>query len=218
MPDASDLSLVRRIEEYPVKDFFPTFELPYAHMTHERVKIADYGVHRFNHFFISRQLIALSTMWRLAYECDDARIRRFMLYMVEQCVWGMSIMARYAPTHFSQVNQYLSGVYYVPSQSVDVSPWYILSGKYERLLKSVKASWPKSDSTAVSVSLCSRQAVPDTFIDYIFTDPPFGENIYYADLNQLIEAWHRVCTNSESEAIIDQAKEKGLARVPGLDA
>ncbi len=94
---------------------------------------------------------------------------------------------------------------------MDVSPWYILSGKYDRLLKYVKASWPKTDSTAVSVSLCSRQAVPDTFIDYIFTDPPFGENIYYADLNQLIEAWHRVRTNPESEAIIDQAKEKGLS-------
>ena len=39
-------------------------------------------MHRFNHFFISRQLIALSTMWRLAYECNDARIRRFMVYMV----------------------------------------------------------------------------------------------------------------------------------------
>ena len=97
-----------------------------------------------------------------------------------------------------------------------MSPWYILSGKYDRLLKSVKASWPKTDSTAVSVSLCSRQAVPDTYIDYIFTDPPFGENIYYADLNQLIEAWHRVRTNSESEAIIDQAKEKGLSEYQDL--
>ena len=101
VPDAKDLSLVRRIEEHPIKDFFPTFELPYAGiMTHERVKIADYGVHRFNHFFMPRQLIALSTVWRLAYECDDARIRRFMLYMVEQCVWGMSIMARYAQPIF----------------------------------------------------------------------------------------------------------------------
>ena len=52
-----------------------------------------------------------------------------MLFMVEQVIWGMSVLARYAPTHFSQVNQYLAGVYYVPSQTSEVSPWYILDGK-----------------------------------------------------------------------------------------
>ena len=41
--------------------------------------------------------------------------------------------------------------------------------------------------------------------------PPFGENIYYADLNFLVEAWHRVlATNAEPEAIVDRAKDKSL--------
>jgi DNA modification methylase/DNA-directed RNA polymerase subunit RPC12/RpoP len=215
-PDAADLALVKRVEELTVKDFFPSDELPYAHMTHERVKVADYGVHRFHHFFFPRQLASLSAMWRLASQSSEHRTRQFMQFMVEQCIWGMSVMARYAPTHFSQVNQYLSGVFYVPSQSVDVSPWYILSGKYDRLLKSVKASWPKHRSTAVSVSPCCRQDAPDASIDYIFTDPPFGENIYYADLNQLIETWHRVRTEATSEAIIDKAKKKGLSEYQDL--
>jgi hypothetical protein len=52
--------------------------------------------------------------------------------------------------------------------------------------------------------------MPDKSIDYIFTDPPFGENIYYADLNYLVESWHRVWTSAEPEAIIDYAKRKGL--------
>ena len=47
-------------------------------------------------------------------------------------------------------------------------------------------------------------------MDYIFTDPPFGENIYYADLNFLVESWHGVLTNAEPEAIIDRFKKKGL--------
>jgi len=47
-------------------------------------------------------------------------------------------------------------------------------------------------------------------IDYIFTDPPFGENIYYADLNFLVESWHRVITNAGPEAIVDKFKKKGL--------
>ena len=52
--------------------------------------------------------------------------------------------------------------------------------------------------------------LPDNVVDYVFTDPPFGENIYYADLNYLLESWHRVRTATTSEAIIDRAKGKTL--------
>ena len=215
-PSHADLALLKRIEGIPVKDFFPSFELPYAHMTHERVRVADYGVYRFHHFFFARQLHSLAAMWRIASAHHDRRIRNFLLFMVEQCIWGMSIQNRYSPSHFSQVNRYLSGVLYVPSQTSEVSPWYILDGKYDRLMKSVKTSWPKQSSTAVSVTPCCRQALPDASIDYIFTDPPFGENIYYADLNQLVEAWHQVRTEAAEEAIIDQAKKKGLSQYQDL--
>ena len=53
--------------------------------------------------------------------------------------------------------------------------------------------------------------LPDNSIDYIFTDPPFGENIYYADLNFLVESWHGVTTNAQPEAIIDKFKNKALS-------
>lgn len=52
--------------------------------------------------------------------------------------------------------------------------------------------------------------LPDSSIDYIFTDPPFGENIFYADLNFLVESWHGVTTDAQPEAIIDRFKNKAL--------
>jgi hypothetical protein len=108
------------------------------------------------------------------------------------------------------VNQYLTGVYYVGSQIVDVSPWYILDGKLE-CLKTAFAPMPsKLGLAAVITGDCAAFPVSDDSIDYLFTDPPFGENIYYADLNYLVESWHRVLTRTEPEAIVDQAKKKGL--------
>ena len=44
----------------------------------------------------------------------------------------------------------------------------------------------------------------------MFTDPPFGENIFYADLNFQLESWHRVVTATDSEAIVDKFKNKAL--------
>jgi 16S rRNA G966 N2-methylase RsmD len=215
-PDSNDIAVLKRVDGQRLTDFFPAYELPYAHMTHERVKVADYGVHRFHHFFFPRQLASLAAMWRIASSTGDRRIRNFMLFMVEQCIWGMSIQNRYSPSHFSQVNRYLSGVIYVPSQTSEVSPWYILDGKYDRLLTAAGESWSKQHSSVTSVSPCCRQTVSDNRVDYIFTDPPFGENIYYADLNQLVEAWHRVLTDAAGEAIIDQAKQKGLLEYQDL--
>jgi adenine-specific DNA methylase len=42
----------------------------------------------------------------------------------------------------------------------------------------------------------------DASVDYIFTDPPFGSNIYYSDMSLFHEAWLGSVTNSESEAVV----------------
>jgi len=52
--------------------------------------------------------------------------------------------------------------------------------------------------------------ISDNSIDYIFTDPPFGANRMYSELNFLWEAWLRVYTNSQPEAIQNKAQNKGL--------
>ncbi len=52
-----------------------------------------------------------------------------------------------------------------------------------------------------------------TFIQfgrYIFTDPPFGSNLMYSELNFIWEAWLRVITNNKSEAVINNTQRKGL--------
>jgi len=40
----------------------------------------------------------------------------------------------------------------------------------------------------------------------VFVDPPFGSNIYYADLAYLVESWHRVWTDATGEAIVNQSR------------
>ena len=64
------------------------------------------------------------------------------------------------------------------------------------------------DTTCITTADCGRFEVPASSVDYVCTDPPFGENIYYADLNFLVESWHRVLTNTDPEAIVDRARRK----------
>lgn len=44
--------------------------------------------------------------------------------------------------------------------------------------------------------------VPAESIDYVFTDPPFGSNIFYSDMNLFHEAWLGHVTDHASEAVV----------------
>lgn len=96
------------------------------------------------------------------------------------------------------------------SQHAECSPWYILEGKLGRLAKAFQNYRPHMGSAVVNTGSAASMPLPDQSIDYIFTDPPFGENIYYSDLNLLVESWHGVKTNSSPEAIVDRVKNKGI--------
>ena len=185
------------------------------HMTHERARLDYSGITHIHHFFLPRAAQAMSTLWRKAKSQPDARIREMLLFMVEQAIWGLSVLNRYKPIQHgqpggSQVNQALNGVYYVAAQHAECSPQYNLGGKLDRLVKAFGNYRTNSGSAAVTTGTATRLPLQNATIDYIFTDPPFGENIYYADLNYLVESWHRVTTDANPEAIIDRCKKKGL--------
>ena len=208
--DERDRDTLRKIEELDLSPEVPNGKLPYMHMTHERARMDRVGITHLHHYFIPRAAHALAAMWRRANACKGRRLRNILLFFVEQAIWGMSLLNRYGPSHYSQVNRQLSGVYYIGAQISEVSPWYILAGKLRRMSKAFAKYRPRH-TTTVSTSDCSFTRLPDNSIDYVFTDPPFGENIYYADLNYLVESWHRARTASQTEAIIDQANGKTIA-------
>ncbi|MFZ5823439.1 MAG: DNA methyltransferase [Bacillota bacterium] len=215
VPDDEDLRLLADLSASPVPFRVPSTPIPYMHMSHERARLDLAGITHVHHFFMLRPLLALGYLWEQAEQITDVRLRNAVLFLVEQAVWTMSILNRYRPTGFSQVNQYMTGVYYVPSQISEVSPWYALEGKIDRLAKLFQTSKAKQN-VACSTGSCTKLLLPDASVDYIFTDPPFGENIYYSDLNYLIESWHQVYTNPDQEAIVDRAKTKGIQEYQDL--
>ena len=209
-PDSDDLARIRRIAQLPLPTEVPTNRLPVEAMYHGS-RLAPKGVTHIHHFFFPRAAHALAAMWRRVNAHADLRLRHMLLYFVEQAIWTMSALNRYRPTGYSQVNQYLTGVYYIPSQHAECSPWYVLTGKLQRLKATFGKSSPTDNSGCVmTASTTASLGIPDGSVDYVFTDPPFGENIYYADLNFLVESWHGVLTNAAHEAIVDRFKQKGL--------
>jgi hypothetical protein len=209
-PDSHDLRILARINSEPLPREVPTNAFPIAEMSHGS-RLAPKGFTHVHHLFLPRASHALAALWRLAAAEKDHRLRNALFFFVEQAIWTMSLLNRYRPTGFSQVNQYLTGVYYVASQNAEPSPWYVLGGKAKRLETTFSSLRQQNGFVATQTGTCADIPIHENSIDYIFTDPPFGENIYYADLNYLVESWHRVITDSNPEAIVDSGKHKSVA-------
>ena len=210
-PDAADLTLLQAIDALPLPAAVPVVAFPFADMW-EAPRMRDKGITHTHHMFLPRPAQAMGKLWGKAQAHPDARIRNFLLFMVEQAVPGLSVLNRYGPTHFSQVNRMLAGVYYVAAQHAECSPWYILGGKLDRLVKAFGNFKVSAGGAAINTGTAAHMPLADGSIDYIFTDPPFGENLPYAELNFLVEAWHGVMTQARLDAIVDRAKENRAAQ------
>jgi DNA-directed RNA polymerase subunit RPC12/RpoP len=212
-PTTADLEVLRKIEKLDAP-LFPIKPFPFDDMW-EATRLQGRQISHVHHLFLPRQAHGLCALWSRAIACPDTRLRSFMIYFVEQAIWGMSVLARYAPTHFSQVNQYLAGVYYVGSQHAECSPWYILEGKRDRLISAFKRQYARQGTAFTSTGDTAALPIPASSVDYIFTDPPFGDNLPYSELNFVVECFLKVTTDPLQEAVVDRSKkneesQKGL--------
>jgi DNA modification methylase len=215
VPDSKDLEVLIKVDGMGIPLGLPTMSIPIMHMTHERARMDYSGITHMHHFFLPRAGHAMSLLWRKASCFHDGRMRAMLLFIVEQAVWGLSVLNRYQPIQQgrpggSQVNRQLTGVYYVAAQHAECSPQYNLGGKLDRLVKAFRDYRTVAAGAVINLGSAASLPISPSSVDYIFTDPPFGENIYYADLNFMIESWHRVTTDAKPEAIIDRHKKKGL--------
>ena len=203
-PDDEDFKVIRKIQELKVPYWIPTQRMPEGGETRRNDK---FGITHIHHFYTKRSLISIAYLMDKVRKANNPQKMRFLY---EQIILGMAKISRYVPAHFSQVNQYLSGTLYIGSQVVEVSPEYILEGKTKKLTK-MYANLPldKRDICIFTASTVKTN-IPSDSIDYIFTDPPFGSNLNYSELNYLWEAWMNCITNSATEAIVNLAVNKQL--------
>jgi hypothetical protein len=104
----------------------------------------------------------------------------------------------------------MTGVYYIASQHSECSPWYNLTGKVKRLAKAF-ANKRSIARCAIATGDSSNLKLKSDSLDYIFVDPPFGDNLAYGELNFVLEAFHQVFTNMEAEAIVSKHQNKEFA-------
>ncbi len=208
--DDADLAVLRRVASATLPGPVPTAGLPIEQMVHGS-RLAPKGFTHVHHLWGDRALLSLSALWTLASAETDPMLHHALQFWIEQAMWGMSWQNRYRPDGYSQVSQFQSGIYYIPSLHSETHPKYNLEGsqvargKRKSLVKTWDVSPARVGNVSISTGSSTRLGLADETVDYVFVDPPFGANIPYADLAILVESWHGVLTNTAEEAVMAHA-------------
>lgn len=208
--DQKDMALLKKIEETKIPYWYPTCMMPEGYNT-AQPKIS-HGVTRVHHFFTKRNFWVLSAVFGKINQCSEKRLRNYLLSWFTSSHSRLHKLNRYMPQHNRHVGP-LSGTLYISPLQAEISPFYFLNNKLVRHSKLKLASSNNFIATQSSTNLMN---IPDNSIDYIFTDPPFGENLMYSELNFLWEAWLKVFTNNKHEAIMNKVQGKGLPEYKDL--
>ena len=219
IPIHNDLQLIDHVEHLPFPDNTPTNAFPDMQMARVgRMKTTK--VRHVHDLFLPRSLQVLSGFFSKVKAIKNAEIRKALMIIAQHQFVNASILNRYRPAS-SFGNSPLTGVFYVSSLVAEANVIKLLRGSINRIKRMEKTSWGKGNNWGKAVfisttSVSRLNGVEDSTIDYVFTDPPFGENIYYSDLNHLTESWHGVITEPSLEAIIDRVKGKGVSEYQKL--
>jgi len=209
--DDYDLEVIERVASLPFPESAPTNEFPDMQMT--RVgRMRTTKVQYIRDLFLPRSLNVLSRYFEKCRQVEDVHLRNALLMLAQHQFVNASILNRYRPAS-SFGNSPLTGVFYVSSLIAEANVVDLLSGSVKRITRMAKTPWGSWNKDGVVISTASASAlsdIDDASIDYVFTDPPFGENIYYSDLNFLPESWHGVFSATDKEAIVDRVKGKAL--------
>jgi DNA modification methylase/predicted RNA-binding Zn-ribbon protein involved in translation (DUF1610 family) len=204
-PDVFDRKLIEKTNGLDVPHFFPTDPLPDGHNTAQPKR--SHGYTHVHHFFTRRNLIALAALWE---EAEDNALLQLPFSITTRAV------NRMVAYNFKRGgNKPRAGTMYVSSIPVEANVFASARNKAP-YLRHVAREFERTNLVTTGSATDTR--LPENSIDYIFTDPPFGANIMYSEMNYLWEAWLGVKTNPEPEAIENDVQRKGLPEYQGLMA
>jgi DNA modification methylase len=205
---------------------YPKVEISPDRQMYQASALGKSGLTTIASFYSPRNLAVLTVLRDAIRQVPDDAIRDKLLFVFTAILTRASKRYQWSPQrplNAANSNYYVAPVYY---------EWNVLD-LFRRKLESVRRSdeWIQMQMTSgsllesrerptvdVTYSLGSADQIhlPDDSVDYIFTDPPFGSNLYYADMALFQEAWLGEFSDVTQEAVIDRKGSRSASRYEGL--
>lgn len=171
------------------------------------------GCHTISQVYPQRTKYVLGYLYKLIHD-DYKEYKKELMFIFTSMLPKLTKMNRYMPQHGSRaLVGPMANTLYIPPQYVENNPIDQFEYQANKVINALEQC---NEGNAVQVCSASRSSLPDNSIDYIFTDPPFGANIMYSELNTIAESWLKVKTNNKEEAISNKTQHKGIAEYQSI--
>lgn len=200
-PDRFELEAWRRAETAPIRDWYPTEVIDPRGYSARLAQLGAKGISDVSRLLSPRNLRIFADLWQRVGR-SHPRLRP-----------GLRSLLTSSFTVISERQGYfgggggMSGNLYMPIVRMERNPWKCIERKLNRFrtAEAAKSGW--TGRTMVSTqSATDLRNLPDESVHYIYTDPPFGGNIIYSELNRVLEAWMGLSTATAEEAVVDPSR------------
>ncbi len=170
-------------------------------------------------FFSKRNLVVLGALKRAIDSVEERDLREKLYFAFTGILTRASKRyqwSRKRPLNAANANYYVAPVFYewnvfdLFERKVNAA---IRADDWIRRARGTDTLFDFGEQADVQYELASADVLPmpDASVDYVFTDPPFGSNIFYSDMNLFHEAWLGETTDAAAEAVVDRV-DTGLLR------
>ena len=206
-PNTKDLMNISQAEDLltDFSDHFPTHDLPDGVNLNQPKR---HGLDSIDKFYTKRNLVACAALWREIRRIEDPELSAAVAFVFTSLYQRVTRLSEYRFWGGSGNTANFN----VPHISNEANVFIT----FERKAKSIADHFVSTAQNyggrcAIRTgSATDLNFLPDGSIDFIFTDPPFGANINYSEMNTLWEAWLQNFTDATDEAIMNKSQGKTL--------
>ena len=203
-----DLRMIEEAARDPRQAEVPSLVIDEDREMFSRSGLGKAGMVRTSDFFSPRNAIALLELWRAINKIEAPALLQKLRFAFTAILPRASRRYQWSaqrPLNAQNQTYYIAPVYY------EWNVFELFGRKVDAALRADEVLF--RDRTLFSgqaehdldyhiASADSLKHLVNESVDYVFTDPPFGSNIFYSDMNLFHEAWLGEVTDHATEAVV----------------
>ena len=208
---AADEAVAQAASSEPLPTCVPVVEIPWGDLYRSGY---HRGITHAHHFYTPRNLLAMATIWEQISNAPEKLRDALKLLALSYNATHATLMTRVVVKQKQKdfvLTGAQSGVLYISGLPVEKNLFAGLRRKAKTIAQAFSAVAESTGTVRVVCGDSSKLDLPDRSVDYIFSDPPFGDFIPYAELSFFNEVWLGKTTEKKHEIVVSHTQNKTVS-------